>query len=164
MHLTPIRVGALAVALVACGQVTGLSDDYEFDLVDGGSSATPDGGADATKADGSADGATDAAADASKQCTPAQALKTAQKLSSINGSQACKTCLATGCCMDVDTCTNNTDCSHVLDCKLDCTTKQGNQRFECFKGCTVSGTTPPLYTNGVGACATASCKQECGLQ
>jgi hypothetical protein len=155
-----IVLGVLAGGAVACGQVTGLSDDYVYDLAAEGG-ATADAG-DASKADAGTDAT--AVPDATTKCSPSQTLKAAQKLSGDNGAQICKTCLATACCTEVDTCTNNGDCNQVLTCKLDCTTKQASQRSECFRGCTVNGGTPTLFTNSVGSCSTASCKQECSFQ
>lgn len=172
MHLTPIRLTrlaplALATALVvgACGQVTGLSDDYTYDLEGG---ATADGASEgATTGDGAAtgDGASDAAADATNKCTTAQTVNATKKLQNYNGTVLCKTCLASGCCNDVDTCSNNSDCSRVLSCKLDCTEKQLSERTQCFKACATSGGgASSVYQTTVGVCGPTVCKQECGLQ
>lgn len=158
MYLTPIRIIALALpavlALAACGQVTGLSDDYQYDLVDGGTS--PEGAADGAATDGPA------AADAAKQCTPAQTLSAAKRLNQDNGTQLCKTCLASSCCIDVDTCAANNECSRLLSCKVDCTEKTGADRTQCLKSCN-SNSTSALFNAGVGACAAAACSKECAF-
>ncbi len=168
MHLTPIRLSALALATAllvgACGQVTGLSDDYTYDLEGG---ATGDGSSEgATTGDGAAsgDGSSDAARDAANKCTTAQTLATTQTLQSYNGTTICNTCLARACCTDVDTCSLNQECDKVLGCKLDCTQGAPGDRAQCLKSCTSSGNPNSLFTTTVGACSGAACRQECGLQ
>jgi hypothetical protein len=153
------------LAIAACGQVTGLSDDYTYDLE--GGAATADGGGDSAKTDGpTGDGATDAGFDATNKCTTAQTLATSKKLNNnFNGTQLCKTCLATSCCNDVDTCTATQECNRVLACKLDCTEKQPGERPACFKACTLGGSTPsPVFQSGVAMCAAAACARECAFQ
>lgn len=168
MYLTPIRIVALALpavlvlVLAACGQVTGLSDDYQYDLEGGAKTdgATGDG----AKTDGAtSDGATDAGVDATNKCSAGQTLKASQKMDGLNGSQLCKTCLAGSCCNDIDTCTSNPDCNHVFSCKLDCTEKPTSERTQCFKSCTISGGPSPVYQATIGACGAAACTKECGL-
>lgn len=168
MHLTPIWLSALALATAlvvgACGQVTGLSDDYTYDLEGG---ATGDGASDgATTADGAAtgDGASDAARDAANRCTTVQTLKATQTLANYNGTMTCNTCLARSCCTDVDTCSVNQECDKALGCKLDCTQGPASDRTQCFKSCPGSGSPNSLFTTTVGACSASACKQECGLQ
>ena len=167
MHLTPIRFAAFALMLAAssaCGQVTGLSDDYLYDLeagassVDGGS----DGGAPRTDA---GDSAVDTGVDANNTCSSSQTVATGQRLSAYNGTTACKTCLAASCCNEVDSCSVHVDCNDVLSCKLDCTEKSSAiQRSDCFKTCTLSsGAQSPQYQSTVGRCAPASCNKECGF-
>ena len=157
---------AVAGSMSACGQVTGLSDDYLFDLTDGG--ATKDGAADTATADGSSstDAAADVQVDAANKCTVAQANNAAQKLDKYNGSMACKTCLAGSCCTDVEACSvANTDCNHVLSCKLDCTDRTGTERTSCFASCNNSGAAvPAIYTQGVGMCGAGPCATACGFQ
>jgi hypothetical protein len=167
MYLTPIRLAvvALPAALViaACGQVTGLSDNYTYDL-EGGATAT-DGGGDGAKTDATTgDGATDAGVDAANKCSAAQTLKATDKMSGFNGTDICKACLATSCCTDVDTCSLNQDCTRVFSCKLDCTDKAPAERTQCFKSCTSGGGQSPVYTGTVGQCGPAACASQCGLQ
>jgi hypothetical protein len=168
MQSTPIRIGILAlpvlVAAAACGQVTGLSNDYTYDL-EGGASAADGATGDGATTDGTAgEGGDSGAPDATNKCSQSDSFKAAQRLSQFNGTQVCKTCLASSCCTDVDTCTSNGDCDHVLSCELDCTEKPVGQRSECFKQCTVNGGKPAVFTNGVLACASGACSNPCGLQ
>ena len=154
-RLLTLALPLAAVAAASCGQVTGLSDDYQFDLVDGGAA---DGARDSASADGPLDSALDAR-DANA-CTP-QA--TALAFAKLNGTPACKTCLAQACCTDIEVCTKVSECKNLLSCKLDCTT-QGDQRAQCQNKCANNGGgAPASYTSGVGACGGAACKQECGL-
>lgn len=172
MHLTPVRLApsaplALVLALVvgACGQVTGLSDDYTYDL-EGGVRAADAASEGAATGDGATggDGARDATADATNKCTATQSAKTTLTLENYNGTAVCKACLATSCCMAVDTCALNTECDKVLGCKLDCTQQPTADRTQCFKSCTTSGNPNSLYATTVGTCSASGCKPECGLQ
>lgn len=173
MQLTPIRFVtcllavplALVVGTGACGQVTGLSNDYVYDLQqDGGGSSSGDAKVD-TGAMG--DGAkTDAPADApvgvdAATCSTAQASNTELRLTQLNGSDACKSCLAADCCNDVDSCLNITECRKALACRLNCTsTTAGTDRHDCYAVCnsnTGGNSTPLSYTSGVGACSASAC-------
>lgn len=149
----------LTLAAMACGQVTGLSNDYQYDLEGGGGGgSTTDGPSDAPAADGPvADAALDVL-DATAACT-AQAINSAQaRMNGTNGTAACKTCLATACCGDVETCFKASECKSAFSCKLECTT-QGDQRAQCLGRCT----NVALYSTGIGACGGRSCKTECGF-
>ena len=175
MQLTPIRLltGVLAMPFVmvvlatgagACGQVTGLSNDFVYDLQEDGGGISADAKADnAANADGAK---TDAGADApvamgdAATCTSAQAGITEQRLTSINGSTECKTCLSDDCCIDVGACLDISECRKALECRLDCTTMSGVARHSCFQVCDSNSggnTTPMSYTDGVGACAASKC-------
>jgi hypothetical protein len=175
MQLTPIRLltGVLAMPLMvvvlaasagACGQVTGLSNDYVFDLQEDGGGVTGDAKADtAANADGAkTDGTTDAPVtpvDAAT-CSSTQAATIEQRLTQFNGSTECKTCLSNDCCTDVDSCLNITECRKAFECRLDCTTMSGTDRHSCFQTCDSNSggnVTPMSYTSGVGACATSKC-------
>lgn len=175
MQLTPIRfvTFALAVPFVVvvatggCGQVTGLSNDYLFDLQeDGGPVGDAAGdGADGAKGDGSIDGAVDTGAADAAKCSTAQAGNTTLRLTQLNGAMACKDCLSNDCCTEVDSCLNVQDCRRALTCRLDCTTMTGTDRHDCFNTCNSNSggnVTPPAYTNGVGACVT-SCSTTCAF-
>jgi hypothetical protein len=152
----------VSAALVAggCGQLTGLSNDYTYDLAEGG---------DASKGDGAVDGAADAAdaADASDagKCSTSAANTTEAKLAQAVGSATCKSCLAYSCCTTVDTCVNTQSCKQHLFCVLDCTSIQAaNDRASCLSNnCNNGGGATALFTNGVGQCAGVACKAECGF-
>ena len=176
MQLTPIRfvTFALAVPFVlvvgtgACGQVTGLSNDYLFDLQEDGAAGDASGdstAADGAKSDAPIDARADAAmADAAK-CSVAQAGNTELRLTQLNGLMACKDCLANDCCTEVDSCLNVNDCKRALTCRLDCTTMTGVDRHDCFNTCNSNSggnVTPASYTSGVGACVT-SCSTTCAF-
>jgi hypothetical protein len=159
----PLGFVVLATCAGACGQVTGLSNDYVYDLQEDGGSATGDAKADTAA---TADGAMpDAGSDGSvgvdaATCSAAQAGSTELRLTQFNGSTGCKTCLADDCCMDVDTCLNISECRKAFACRLDCTTMTGTDRHTCFQTCNSNSggnTTPMSYTIGVGACAVSKC-------
>jgi hypothetical protein len=150
---------ALVVSLLpaaGCGQMTGLSDDYLFDLADGAAAdAASDARADAPDAAGDA-------RDAAPRCSATE-ISNAQQAMKSNGSAACKSCLATSCCTDVVTCAASNECGRVLACKLACSQSQGADRTSCSRDCTNSGGgAPALYTSGVGACS-ATCQTACGF-
>jgi hypothetical protein len=152
-----VALVAVAASLVACAQVTGLSDDYTFNLVTDAGGGT-DGG------DAGKDGATDGGGTegGAGQCTSAQVGAANTILATLNGTADCKSCLATQCCTDVTTCSSQQDCKSELSCDLDCTTKEANSKQQCFRGCQENGV-PQSYTNGVGKCANQQCKQVCGF-
>ena len=174
MYLTPHRVAsfalgvlALAMATGGCGQVTGLSDDYVYDLEGGASSGDGGGSGDgATKTDAptTTESGTDGGVNPINKCSNSQSVRAGQKLAPYNGTAVCKSCLATSCCNDVETCTANADCNHVFSCKLDCTEKSAADRSQCFKSCSLNGGAPsPVYQSTIGACGPAACTKECGL-
>jgi hypothetical protein len=164
MHFTPIRAAALAltacIPLAACGQVTGLSDDYTYDLEGGAAGATDGGAAEGAVTDAKSGDSSDAAT----KCSPSQTTAASSRLAPSKGTAICKSCLASSCCTDVTTCAANGDCEQVLTCKLECTEKTGQDRTQCFRSCTVSGGPNGMYTTTVGTCAQAACTMECGLQ
>ena len=173
MYYTPLTAALLTLPIMlavagGCGQVTGLSDDYQYDLeggttsVDGGGGGGTDGAA-KTDAPTTAEGGTDSGVDPINKCSNSQSVKAGQRLNNYNGAPLCKSCLATSCCNDVETCAANADCNHVFSCKLDCTDKPAEQRTQCFKTCTVNGGPSPLYQTTIGACGPAACTKECGL-
>jgi hypothetical protein len=160
-------LGALVTSTGACGQVTGLSNDYLFDLQpDGGAALDASGEASADggpKTDAPTDAPTDVRVDTgvdAATCSLAQAQSTDMRLSQINGADECKQCLANDCCNAVDSCLNVSECRRALSCRLDCTTLTGTDRHSCFNTCnsnTGGNTTPASYTSGVGACAASAC-------
>lgn len=181
MQLTPIRkrTGLVTVALLAlvvplalvfttgaCGQVTGLSNDYLFDLQEDGGGIDANGDA-AASADGSkSDAIADAAADRpAPKCSVAQAASAEVRMSQMTGLVTCKACLANSCCTDVETCANVSECRRAFACRLDCTTLTGTDRHDCFNACTNGGgnATPASWTNGVAACSKSSCDSICAF-
>ena len=178
MQRTPIRLAnfgpalpvaclagfaALVVGIGACGQVTGLSNDYLFDLQEDGGTAL-DASGDATaeggsKTDAPADAPVDTGPDAAT-CSFAQAQSTQLRMTQLNGASGCKQCLASDCCTAVDSCLNVSECKRALSCRLDCTTMSGTDRHSCFNACNSNSggnTTPESYSSGVGACAASAC-------
>lgn len=153
--------------LAACGQITGLSDDYQFDLVESGTAADGalDGSTEAAPGDAGPDVRDGASPDATNSCTAVETAAATQRLGAYGGTPACKACLAPACCDDVAACADDGECSRVLGCKLDCTARPSPDRQQCFERCNnVGGPVPALYTSGMGACAIAACKQTCAFQ
>jgi hypothetical protein len=179
MQLTPFRLVTFALALPlvlvvgtgACGQVTGLSNDYVFDLHEDGGAAAGDAKGDTATTDGSkSDAPTDAPSDTAVDaptCSAGQAGSIELRLTQLGGTTQCKGCLANDCCTDVDSCLNVQECKRALSCRLDCTTRTGTDRHDCFVTCNSNSggnSTPPSYTNGVGACSMAACSTTCAFQ
>jgi hypothetical protein len=178
MQLTPIRQRAgVTVALVvplvlvlttgACGQVTGLSNDYLFDLQEDGGRIDANGdaaaSADAPKGDAIADALADRAA---PKCSVAQAASAMLRMSQYGGEVACKNCLADNCCTEVETCSSKPECDRAFSCRLDCTPLTGTDRHDCFNQCMNGGSnaTPASWTSGVAACSKSSCDSICAFQ
>lgn len=176
MQLTPVRLSTLALVVPfvlvlttgACGQVTGLSNDYLFDLQqDGGGIDANSGDAMASTDGPKGDAITDATADTADaaKCSAAQAASATVRMSQMTGLAACKQCLANDCCTDVETCTNSSECKRAFSCRLDCTTLTGTDRHDCFNACMNGGgnPTPASWTNGVAACSKSSCDSICAF-
>jgi hypothetical protein len=155
MQATTLRAAVLGPALalvlapIACGQLTGLSDDYVYDLEGGAADAR-------ARADASADA--DAAPDAAPACSSAQVATAAQRLSQLSGLAACKTCLAAACCTEVEAC-SATACKDPLKCNLQCTNEAPASRAQCIASCSSSS----AFTTTLGACSTAACASTCGF-
>lgn len=147
---------ALVAAIpIACAQVTGLSNDYKYDLVS-------DGGGDGAGGEGGAgDGGGNDGGGGT--CGVVEVGNADADLATINGNENCKTCLATSCCSDVTDCFGPSvqGCKDSLSCELDCTTKEGSSRVSCFRGCQQNSAASfePLKT-----CADRACRQQCGFQ
>jgi hypothetical protein len=178
MQFAPIRLRNLALAVPlllfvtatasACGQVTGLSNDYLFDLAEAGGGLDANGGDGASSADApKGDAVSDAAADStSPKCSATQVAGATARISQMNGLMACKQCLADSCCTDIEMCTNTNECKRALSCRLDCTTLTGTDRHDCFNTCNSNSggnSTPALFTSGVGACNKSSCDATCAF-
>lgn len=145
------------IGVGACGTLTGLSDDYTFDLavqpgVEGGSA---DG---STASDGSSP--PDASFDAG-MCTATQAESTNNYLSGASGSSDCKSCLQTSCCVPVAQCvTGSGNCKNRLDCNLKCTEQGGNARQTCLNQCQATVPTGSAAYVDVTRC---QCQSRCGF-
>lgn len=154
---------ALAVASViavvgACAQVTGLSDDYRFDL--------PADGADAASTE---DGGTEAGRDGStgdsgggERCTKNQQAQTQTTFAQSGGDNVplqCKSCLGQGCCDDIKKCADNAQCVDSMKCVFGCQQKNGNAKTQCLSSC------KNAFRDFVGACVASTCgAPTCQLQ
>ena len=156
---------ALAVALLlgACGQITGLSDDYTFDLEAGADGRPPTEGGigpDGTAGDAMIDGGPRPDGEGGTvNCNETdQRLATTAMTGMRN--DMCKACLAQQCCSPVGACTKDVAvCRVTLDCHLDCSEK--GQPLMCFNTqCTNSS--QPLF-QAVRTCATQFCSGQCVL-
>ena len=144
------RVPAALVMLLAsaCGQITGLSDDYHYDLDTAGG-----GQADASAA---GDGAADAAPDAGERCTASEGARADRAISEAAGEevpQQCRTCMASSCCDAISRCAQNADCAQSMKCIFNCqrTGGGGGGKNQCLNGC------KPTFTMVVGACVQDYC-------
>lgn len=124
-------VGLLSFVLAAvtasgCGQVTGLSDDYTFDLADAAASSSVDAG----DAGRDASAASDAGAGVDAGACQSSAATT---LNNQGGTLQCRTCLANGCCNQVEACWSDSTCRNTLRCVLACSAE--NARAQCIAKC-----------------------------
>ena len=167
MYLTRSRICLLAlpcVLAVACGQVTGLSNDYQFDLTDGGTTS----GDAAADAHPDSPSSVEAGPDAGSgpKCSTAERTLATANLATIdkNGAPDCRTCLVDACCSDIDTCasapvgTTNSECKRALSCRLDCTTRSGSDRTDCLSQCT-----SPVVFAKLSVCSSSNCMGTCGF-
>ena len=150
------------VLVSACGQITGLSDDYTYDLGAPDGAISEGGAVDATSGDGSSSGdvvTTNDGGDSGLRCTDAQRSAALGSMTQMKN-DTCKTCLATRCCTAVQACTAQTSgCRVTLSCHLDCSEK-GNPQ-QCFNAQCMNGN--EVTFQAVRSCATSFCKNECVL-
>jgi hypothetical protein len=150
----------LPIALApACAQVTGLSDDYQYDLVDGSAgqeqdaSTTKDGGAQA------ADAAREGGA-AGDRCSAAERSEAQATIGQAGGDgipAQCRMCLATNCCDEIATCGQQDECTQSMKCIFGCQ-KNGN-KSQCINGCRST------FATKVGSCIQRYCASPtCQLQ
>ena len=113
---------SLVVALLAagCGQITGLSDDYTFDLEDAAADGGRDGGGDAATSQ-----------DAGPAC---KSTATNYLNGEGTGSAACRTCVGTSCCVTVNACSQSSECRNDLKCVIACSSSDG-ARQSCVAKC-----------------------------
>ena len=154
---------ALVVPVGACGQVTGLSDDYRFDQLEGGSitdGQSADGKTDGTVgADGSSGGPRDATADAKESCNTTQTVTAQEDLTNANAEivSACRNCLAGNCCLTVHHCATSNDCDNSMKCVFGCQGKQGNAKTVCLAQC------GDVFQRTIEACLDSACSTNCSL-
>jgi hypothetical protein len=153
----PVRIVVVlaGLAIPACAQVTGLSDDYRYDL-DAGADAS---NGEASARDGSGDGP---AGDARGQCGPSDRARAATQIDSVNGDDlpaSCQTCLAASCCREIDACASGNDCSQAMRCVFQCQRSSGggSGKAQCLANCR------PAFQQTVGSCVAASCSAACQL-
>ena len=162
-RIDPRRLGvALAVGVLlpvaSCAQITGLSDEYRYDL-EAGAGSSEDGsavGLDASPGDARSD------ADARAQCSADDRTRTGTQLASASGellSPQCRTCLAASCCAPIDACAKSSDCQASMKCVFQCQ-KSGSaaSKRQCLSDCNVAA------FQRVGSCAESGCAGACNLQ
>jgi hypothetical protein len=146
---------AFLITSASCAQVTGLSDDYRYDLAGDGSTSTTNAEAGAGDA---GDGST---SDARLQCSASDRSRAGTEISNAGGdslSGPCRQCLATTCCAPIDTCANNSECQAVMKCTFSCLKENGSAtaKAQCIDNCRPG----PLF-QAVTTCAHASCASTC---
>lgn len=139
---------ACSILGASCAQVTGLSDDYRYDLA--ANSATGDAGADgAAFSDGSA-------SDARSQCSQNERNRASMEISNAGGDTLnfqCRQCMASSCCSQIDACAKSSDCENSMQCVFNCLKDNGSAtaRTQCVNNCR-SG-----FLQTVGACIQSNC-------
>jgi hypothetical protein len=153
--------GVSSFVLAACGMVTGLSDDYKYNL-DAASSSTADGGG----TDGSSvtDAAPDTGVDAGR-CTAQQISSAETGLNSHGGdklSSACESCLVATCCTQIAACLQSSPCTSVLECVMQCQDNSSVQgRQVCVDQCKSGNTSGTELVGILNNCA-PTCTQQPG--
>jgi hypothetical protein len=162
MALRSVFVCALAAAaglvfVVACGEVTGLSDDYTFDGGGEGASASGDASDGGTESGSTTDAGS---------CGPIAADAAAHNPTILGASDVCRSCLSQKCCVEVVECSLANDCAKRLNCNAACTRSGGGGGGGGVKDCIAncSDTTPPASYAKVGACADTNCSTTCGFK
>jgi hypothetical protein len=159
--MKPLRAAITAVfacaslASLACGQVSGLSDDYTFDLVEAGAASSDAG--DSGAADAAAALDSGAPVDAgSAQCKAAASRDLANE---GVGTVACRTCAADKCCGLIEAClasSGGPGCRNTLKCALACSSE--NARTACLAKC--DGVQGAAFAD-VRACLQQGCSAAC---
>lgn len=124
---------APALALAACAGITGLSDDYRFEVPDGGAAVDDGGSSDAGPTE---DGP--ASSDASGGQCSKEARDEAQATLADAGEPlppSCRDCLADACCVELAACASSPSCAASLRCVLDCQDWPGGGKRQCLDGC-----------------------------
>ena len=147
LRILPSLLGLAVV--VGCGQVTGLSDDYTFDLVDAATTSSTDAG------DAGRDASTTVDAGGGVDAGACQATA-GTTLNNQGGTLQCRTCLANGCCSQVTACWNDSTCRNTLRCVLACSAE--NQRAQCIAKC--DGVNAPTFS-AMNRCTQQTCNGPC---
>ena len=154
-----VVMGCAVVLVASCAQVTGLSDDYRFDLAPDGS-APADG---APPPDGSTPG--DAGRDASRdQCGIVERQRAETALVNAGGERVpltCRTCMTSSCCGRINQCNGDPTCGDSMRCVLGCQrdSGSGSSKQQCLRNCgqafnqVVLPCVPSFCTGPVAACS-----------
>jgi hypothetical protein len=156
---------ALVVPLGACGQVTGLSEDYRFDQLADGGTLLPDSGqgsapgTDGGPGDANGGSKLDVAPDARETCASAARATATTELTNAGAEplSACTTCLATNCCASVGRCATSNVCNDSMKCVYGCQNKQPNPKIQCLGGCSNT------FEETLKACIESACASSCSL-
>jgi hypothetical protein len=135
---TSLGAALLVLTMVSsCGQVTGLTDDYVYDL---------------DEPDAASEGGGDGAGDGGGQCSSGDRARALSSIGSAGGqdvSTQCKTCLSESCCSEISACAADDSCDESMKCIFGCQ-RTGN-RQQCLSSC------GPAFVNTVGACLQTAC-------
>jgi hypothetical protein len=153
-----------SIVLVSCGALTGLSDDFRYDL-DGGSSGSSGTASDGQAGDGAAaaDGGDDGAASVRQQCNTAEKQQASTEMAAVDPLSAgtCRNCLASNCCLDIDRCAKDTKCADSMKCVFQCIRDNGGggAKQVCVNNC------DPTFMATLGSCLRDACGSggTCGL-
>lgn len=148
-----VALFVLATAGSSCAQVSGLADDYRYDLV--AAAPTLDATADAGEGDATVR-ADSSASDARSTCGATERARAATQITSAGGdslSGQCRQCLASNCCAQIGACANNADCEASMKCVFGCQNQNGggNAKTQCLANCRTG------FFPTVGACIQATC-------
>lgn len=155
--LFAMSISTLAI-LSACGTLTGLSDDYQY-VLDGGGTAGTDGSTN-DGASGASSGnpgdPSDAAAEGGRECTTTERARATTQMTAVSGDllpNACRQCLASNCCDEIDSCAKSGECANSMRCVFQCQKENGsgNQKVNCVNDCR------PSFLDLVGACLRDRC-------
>jgi len=143
--LKRVALAASAFAFAfGCGQITGLSDDYTFDLdasgVDAGNPGPNDAGRDVTDA-------------GPPETCSAQERAAAQAVYAQNAGEAvpaaCRSCLAQSCCEESAACGADEGCAASMKCLFEC--QRRANPAQCSRECRA------VFDDVMGACVQRSC-------
>ncbi len=135
-RLIGLSVWSAVVALVGCGQITGLSDTYTYG---DDASVTGDGGAGDGGNGSDGPSTTDApTTDAKTDAPTAACLTDFQSLGLQDAPTDCKTCIVAHCCTDVTPCAKDSSCKDIMSCIDGCQSKQSGsqEKRSCIQNCT----------------------------